>query len=309
MSISDAAPEVLSGAAASSSLISLRREIDAIDDRLHDLLMERAALIERVKTEGGKTGTLIRPGREAMILRRLLSRHQGALPAHTILRIWRELFCAALMIEGRLRIAVAEGAHLDMPAVAREHFGPLTPLRRHASAAQALADVAEGAAEVAVLPLPVPADDTASAWWTTLMQDGLMQDGLKTSAPSLRIIARLPFWGRRLEGTPQVEAYAVAAIEPDASGADRSLIGFEVDPDFSAARLSDALKDAGFSIRSLLQRRPPRHETAYALAEVEGMVAANDPRLAAVLAAGAGLAAPPQLLGAYAIPIGGDDAA
>lgn len=300
MSISDAAPSVQPSAAASSSLISLRREIDALDDRLHDLLMDRAAIIERVKTEGGKTGTLIRPGREAMILRRLLARHQGALPAQAILRIWRELFSAALMIEGTLTVAVAEGAHLDMPAVAREHFGPLTPLRRHALATQALSDVAEGAAELAVLPLPAPADDLANTWWTVLMQDGTAK-----SPSRLRIVARLPFWGRRLEGTPQVEAYAVAAIEPDASGADRSLIGLEVDPDLTTARLGAALQDAGLSVHSLLQCRLPRHENAYALAEVEGLIGTDDPRLAAI----AGLAAAPQLLGAYAIPIGSGDPA
>ena len=299
MSISDAVPGVLSGAAASPSLVSLRREIDSLDDRLHDLLMERAALIERVKAEGGKTGTLIRPGREAMLLRRLLGRHRGVLPAPAIMRIWRELFSAALMIEGKLTIAVAEGAHLDMPAVAREHFGPLTPLRRHALATLALADVAEGAAEVAVLPLPSPADDATNVWWITLMRGGAANLGC------LRIIARLPFWGRRLEGLPQVEAYAVAAIEPDPSGADRSLIGIETDPEFSAARIGASLQEAGFSTHSLLQHRLPRHENAYALAEVEGLIARDDPRLAAI----SGLATAPRLLGAYAIPFTGDEAA
>jgi chorismate mutase/prephenate dehydratase len=294
VSITDVNPEVVSGAA-SGSLNALRRRIDALDDRLHDLLMERAALIERVKHEGGKTGALIRPGREAAILRRLLARHHGALPPHAILRIWRELFAAALMIEGGLVIAVADGAHLEMPALAREHFGPLTPLRRHATPARALADLTDGTAQVAVLPLPSPTDDAASAWWIGLMQG----DAAKPAARRLSIIAKLPFWGDRMEGTPRIGGYAVAAIEPDASGADRSLIGLETGADASMGQISTLLKDAGFTVHALLQHHLPRQENAYALAEVEGLVTRDDSRLGAVQ----GLAAPPERLGAYALPI------
>jgi chorismate mutase/prephenate dehydratase len=299
VSITDIKPEVL-GAAASGALIALRHQIDALDDRLHDLLMERAAIIERVKHEGGKTGALIRPGREAAILRRLLGRHHGALPPHAILRIWRELFSAALMIEGGLTIAVADGTHLEMPALAREHFGPLTPLRRHATPAQALADLAQGTAQVAVLPLPSPADDTGASWWIGLMQGA----ALTQAASRLSIIARLPFWGNRVEGTPQIGAYAVAAIEPDPSGADRSLIGLETDADASTGRINVALVEAGFTTQALLQHRPSRQETAYALAEVDGLVARDDSRLAAIRGVTAqGSATRPQILGAYAIPV------
>ena len=301
VSLTDAGPKANASSEAESSaaltpLTRLRRQIDALDDRLHDLLMERAAIIERVKQEGGKTGALIRPGREAAMLRRLLARHHGALPAHTILRIWRELFSGALMIEGGLTIAVADGAHLDMPALAREHFGPLTPLRRHAAPAQALADLVEGAAQVAVLPLPSPADDAAASWWIGLMQAAASQPPDRR----LSVIAKLPFWGNRMPGTPQIGGYAVAATEPDASGADCSLIGLQSGADASMSRLTEALKDTGFTVQALLQRHLPRHETAYALAEVDGLVGRDDSRLAAIK----GLSAAPEVLGAYAVPVG-----
>ncbi|HET9147590.1 MAG TPA: chorismate mutase, partial [Acetobacteraceae bacterium] len=227
--------------------------------------------------------------REAVILRRLLGRHRGALPPQAIMRIWRELFSAALMIEGDLTIAVADGPQMDITSLAREHFGPLTPLRRHPTPAQAMADLTSAAAQVAVLPLPSPADDAAGSWWIGLMQCG---------APRLQIVARLPFWARRPEGTPQAGAYVVGALEPDASGADRSLLGLEIAADASTAKVTAALKEAGFSVGSLLQRRLPRQETAYALADVEGLVSRSDPRLAAI----AGLASKPELLGGYAVP-------
>ncbi len=287
----------VSNAVASEALTTLRQQIDALDDRLHDMLMERAAIIERVKREGGKTGALIRPGREAAILRRLLGRHHGALPPHAILRIWRELFSAALMIEGDFTIAVADGAHLDMPALAREHFGPLTPLRRHAAPAQALADLEQGLAQVAVLPLPTAADDAAASWWISLMQDVAPE----RAAPRLSIIAKLPFWANRAAGTPQVSAYAVAATDVDASGADRSLIGLQTGAEISMGRISELLECAGFTMRALLPRHLPRQDFAYTLAEVDGLVGRDAPGLQRLAASPELLSA--QALGAYAMPI------
>jgi chorismate mutase len=64
----------------SRGLTALRAELDGIDDALHDLLMRRAGVVERV-ARAGKRGAL-RPGREAVIIRRLLGRHHGGLPAN-----------------------------------------------------------------------------------------------------------------------------------------------------------------------------------------------------------------------------------
>ena len=278
-------------------LTGLRAEIDAMDDEIHDLLMRRAGIVERVAREGGKSGVMIRPGREASILRRLMRRHDGSLPRATVIRIWRELFAGALMIEGGLTVAVADGKEADMPAIAREHFGPLTPLRRHRSTSQALADLTGRIAQIAVLPIPSDADDEQAAWWVGLMHGG---------KPRLSIVAKLPFWGLRPDGVPQTPGYAVAALTPDPSGADRGLLGLEISPEMSTARIAGMLKEAGLAVRSLLPRRGVRHAAGYALAEVEGLVAADDPRLARLT----GFPAPPVVLGGYALPIdGGGEAA
>jgi chorismate mutase/prephenate dehydratase len=73
----DAAPNL-----PSDNLPALRQALDALDDRILGLLMERAAVVERVAAI--KTGGPLRPGREAAILRRLLSQHRGALPRASI---------------------------------------------------------------------------------------------------------------------------------------------------------------------------------------------------------------------------------
>ena len=275
-----------------TTLSRLRAEIDAIDDELHDLLMRRSAVIEAVARDGGKSGVKIRPGREAAMLRRLLARHQGQMPSQTILRLWREMFAGALIIEGGQTIAVCDGdeAGADRLALAREHFGPLTPMRRHGNPAQTLADLLRETAQVAVLPPPGEGDNQFAGWWTGLV--------VRNRPGRLSIIARLPFWTQRLEGTPLGEAYVVAAMRPDPSGNDRGLVAFEFGTDISRARLTTLLHNAGLAPEKILIRRQDTH--AFALVEVAGLLEDNDPRLAAL-----GRAEMPAIvIGGYALPLG-----
>ena len=70
-----------------SPIAALRDEIDEIDDTIHDLLMRRMALANRIseaKRARGATGALLRPAREAAILRRLHGAPRGAVsvPRH-----------------------------------------------------------------------------------------------------------------------------------------------------------------------------------------------------------------------------------
>ena len=106
------------------------------------------------------------------------------------------------------------------------------------------------------------------------------------------MVARLPFWTPRPEGSPSVQALVVAPFAPDASEQDRSLLGLELEEDVSRARLTAALTAAGFAPGMVLLRRDPGARMAHALVEVEGHVAADDPRLAVLdaraPAAGAG---------------------
>ena len=273
--------------AAPTALAQLRAELDAIDDQIHDLLMHRASVIERVARDGGKTGAKIRPGREASMLRRLLKRHTGSMPPQIIVRFWREMFAGALIIEGGQTVAVCSGDdNADLAALAREHFGPLTPLRRHRHPAQALADIETGTAQVAVLP---PwGDEPDGGWWTALMG---------TRNP-LSVIGKLPFWTRRPEGTPIGEAYVVAAMRPDESGADRGLIALELPADISRTRITANLTQAGFAPGNIWLKRISDSDLL-ALVEVEGLVQDDDQRLEQI----PGLLTPATVIGGFAIPL------
>jgi chorismate mutase len=273
-----------------AKLQALRGEIDQLDDSIHDLLMRRAAVVGEV-AELGRLGKIpFRPGREAAIIRRLLAHHTGRLPRRTIVRLWREMFAGNISIEARFTIAACDtGPGDQLVALAREHFGPLTPLRVTRSAAQAIAEVSAGNATAAVLPMPVEEEGPHAAWWTALLQ---------RDEPRIHVVAKLPFWGSpRPEGAPSAQALVVAAAAPDASGADRSLIGFELPADTSRARLSAALAAAAMTTSSILLRRDKSGGPGHGLIDVEGWFADDDSRLRELKGA--------IVLGSYALPIEG----
>ncbi len=275
-------------------LPALRAELDRIDDRLHALLMQRARVVELVATSG-KPGAF-RPGREASIVRRLLRRHAGHLPPQTLVRIWRELLAGTTAMQGSFTVAVCEAdADAGFTQSAREHFGALTPLHVHRSPAQVMAEVSVGSAAVGVLPYPTETETPPDVWWTAMQQ---------SDEPRIHVVARLPFWTRRAEGAPTVQSLVIAAIAPDASERDRSLLGLELDRDVSRARLTQALIAAGLPPCSVILRRDHGGQVAHALVEVDGYVADDDTRLVGI---GAVLRRP-VVLGAYAVPEDGGSA-
>ncbi|HYF06341.1 MAG TPA: chorismate mutase [Acetobacteraceae bacterium] len=273
----------LSHTSPASDLARLRAEIDALDDALHDLLMQRSAIVSRLAASRAKGSTVpVRPGREASILRRLLARHAGPLPKAALVRLWREVLAASTALQGPFSVAVHVAAPgTALARLAREHFGGATPIRNHPTAARALAAVTGGEASVAVLPMPEDGEAPDHAWWTNL------------EVPRLQVVARLPFFG---PVTPA--ALVVAPIAPDPSGEDRSLLRIEGSADLARPRIAAALEAAGLPARSLLLRRSGAGFMA--LAEVEGFLAAGDPRL---VQPGLGRV---LSLGAYAAPISGD---
>jgi len=266
------------------ALAALRSEIDRLDDQLHDLVMRRADVVAALAASRVKGGASpLRPGREAMILRRLLGRHAGALPPNAMVRLWREIFAASSAMQGGFTVAVY-ARDPQQPRLAREHFGTLTPVRTMPTAARALAAVAGGEAQVAVLPLPEDGEPLDQAWWMGL------------DAPRLQVVARLPFWAATGDSLP--EALAVTLGAADASGNDRSLLRLELAEDRGRTQLIAALTAVGLPPRSLLTRRDGG--VVRALAEVDGVVAEGDARLAALPFDRA------LPLGFYAVPERGD---
>ena len=275
------------------SLASIRAEIDRLDDALHDLLLARAALVERLAASGAKRGTPYRPAREASIVRRLLARHRGPFSKASLVGIWRELLVGMTAIQAPFSVVVwspAPGS--GYVALAREHFGTAVPIRWVRSTAQVLRAVALGEAQAGLLPIPVDAAEAeggAEPWWVSLMRG---------EASGISVVCRLPFVTLRPDGAPNLAALVVAPTKPESSGEDRSLVGFEGPAGMSRAALADLVSGAGFTLHALVTHRTDPHPVL-CLAEVDGLVEADDARLAALGRLGA---ANPSLLGAWPVP-------
>jgi chorismate mutase len=275
------------------SLDDLRRRIDEIDDRLHDLVIERAEVVAAIAASKKEEGVaMIRPGREALILRRLVARHKGPFSRSVLVRLWRELISGTIMLQGEFAVAVS--ALEEMPDywdLARDHFGSHTPMIAFHSVGEVLRALAEGRAGAGVLP--VPAEGERAPWWPLLAVGG-------AAAP--KVMARLPFGGRgNARGDGGFDALVIGRGAADPTGVDRSLIAIEMVGDLSRARLIGALKNAGLEV-TLFAVHEPSGESAWHLVEIDEMVGPGDPRFDEALKPLGDKLARVTPLGSYAKP-------
>lgn len=285
----------------SVSLDQLRREIDRIDESIHDLLIQRSALVEQVAVAKGDRAVVLRPGREAEILRRLLARHRGQFPRMALVRIWREMIGALLAIQAPFAVAVhaeGEGRGASFVELARNHFGVVVPLQICRTPGQVVRAVADGEASAGLVPLPqaVGSDvaEEAEPWWTSLAAG-------RGEGP--RVVARLPFVAPPpAPGVPEPpQALVIACRDHDETGDDRTLMVLESGPDVSRDRLRAAVAAAGLESAGVLAIC--RHGDVWLhLIEILGHVPATDPRLARLTATREPVAHV-SVVGGYATPL------
>lgn len=262
----------------------LRARIDAIDDQLQDLLIERAALVGEV-SQRKRTDQIppFRPGREAQILRRLVGRHRGAFPLGALVRIWREMIATGIAMQTELTVVFGPGCS----ELAHGHFGSLAPMLELPSDEVILA-VRERRATVGVLAFP---DGEPEPWWVSLA------DLVEGQRP--RVIARLPF-GIAATDVPVQDALVIALMDPEPSGDDCTLFAIGAPSALPAAQITDAFLAAGLDCTPAAE--VARAGGTIALVEVEAMLGVGDARVQKALKQlGSGIKT--TWLGAYARPL------
>jgi len=187
------------------SLTDLRLEIDRIDEAMHELLIERGAIIERLiavkKTE--ETGSAFRPAREAEMMRRLVKRHHGSLPLDTAESIWRVIISTFTYVQAPFAV------HADLSAgdalmrdSARFHFGFTVPFEPHMGASSVVEAVSRSKGDLGLIPAFAIAG--GGPWWAALEFD---------TAP--KIIARLPFV-ERADHPAAMPVFVISRVAADA---------------------------------------------------------------------------------------------
>lgn len=262
----------------SRTVEDLRQEIDSLDNRIHDMLMQRAELVVHIGEQKRRNNVqVVQPDREAVMLRRLLARHKGPLPKEAVVRIWRELVGAVSLLQTGLKVAVSvpeDQSSLVFWDMAKDYFSSVLPMHKAANPVAAISMVREGDATFAVVPWP--SDEDASPWWRYLMDE--------TGPQALRIMARLPLGDRsRAAANPEFRALVVARVRYDTSGDDRSFLALQLDQSISRARLMDRAKDMGLTARSLYKHDGGDGRTTFHLLEVDAYIAPEDPKLTTLM--------------------------
>ncbi|EGF92496.1 chorismate mutase type II family protein [Asticcacaulis biprosthecium C19] len=218
-----------------TTLTDLRAQIDALDADLLRLVDARAALGKAIgeakarEDTATETVSLLRPDREAILIRKLLAMPRSAASDSVVVRVWRELISENLRIQGQAR----GGLHLNLSAKehsretlvwARERFG-FAPSFGYVDDAVAAVTAARDVRHISVLSL----DPRGGAWWARLLAE-----------KSVRIIAALPE-----VASARPHAVAMAAIAPEPTGDD---ITFWVsDSGERETRIIEDLGERGFA--------------------------------------------------------------
>ncbi|HEY8189809.1 MAG TPA: chorismate mutase [Micavibrio sp.] len=261
------------------SVKTLRENIDAVDDQIHDLLMKRADLVLEIGKEKRKRKEqIISPAREARVIRRLLDRHKGPLQKAAMVRIWRELVGAVSLLQTDMRVALfSTGPHAQEYAdMARDYFGSVIPMHHVANPMMAISMVRDGEANFAVVPWPE--DEAENPWWSYLV-------GNDAGTEAIRIMGRLPYggWGKG-RGNPEFRALVIARLAFNDSGKDHSFLLLDLDQMVSRARVVDKMKALGITALSINSRRVRGLiERSLHLFEVDSYISPDDPRLQQLL--------------------------
>jgi chorismate mutase / prephenate dehydratase len=252
-----------------SDLADLRRHIDEIDNRMHDLLIARAAVVAKVAaSKRNGDVAFYQPGREAQILRRLAARHHGVLPVATVLRIWREMLAATVRIETPFAVAVLAPAETaGYWDLARDHYGSHAPMAACRSLGEVIRAVTEGDAAIGILPMPQEGDP--DPWWRHLVLHGAIVP---------QVVARLPFGCRGNARGNSADALVIGHVAQQETGADRTLFAIESAPGISRARFLGLLSSAGLACT--LFAAWEYAAGTFNLVEFDGFVPEDDPRIA-----------------------------
>ena len=134
------------------TLEELREEIDEIDTELHELLTRRIKIGQEVaKAKKVNSGFNLRPGREAQILRKLISRNTPPLSADSIYRIWREILSANLNQQTQIT-AAAYLPSRDYYDLAQDYCGSSSKIIEFSAFQEVLDQIMKDAAHIGMVP-------------------------------------------------------------------------------------------------------------------------------------------------------------
>lgn len=160
-----ARPASLTAPAPPPNLDEVRGQIDAIDEKIQQLLNERARLAQRVgisKSADGRTVDFYRPEREAQVLRRVRERNTGPLRDEELVRLFREIMSACLAQQDPLKVAFLGPEGTFTQAAVLTHFGHSVRALSLASIDEVFHEVEAANADFGVVPIENSTEGTVN---------------------------------------------------------------------------------------------------------------------------------------------------
>jgi len=137
-----------------TKLPTLRQAIDSLDDKLVELLNERARLVQEVGAiKAQLKQPFYVPERERQILERLQQANTGPFPTEALRPVFSEIISACLSLEHPLRVAFLGPEATFTHMAARTRFGLSARYVPAATVAGVFTEVEKGMADLGVVPI------------------------------------------------------------------------------------------------------------------------------------------------------------
>ncbi len=186
-------------------LQDLRNRIDGLDERIQDLITQRAHCAQEIAAIKHAAGSqnFYRPEREVDVLRRVLERNRGPLPDEEMARLFREIMSACLALESPMKVVFLGPEGTFTQAAALKHFGHSVHTLPLNAIDEIFREVESGAADFGVVPIE---NSTEGVINHTL--DMFMSSSLKICGEvELRIHHYLLGLGQGLEGRKKIVSH------------------------------------------------------------------------------------------------------
>ncbi len=293
-----------------AALLALRQEIDAVDNKIVELLGNRMQIINRVGElkQNNNEKFFIRSSREADMIKDLIKKSDSTLPKSVfpksaIVSIWRKIITAANMREQKLAIAIHNPKDIpDYSYLVREYYCAAVPIISYDSTTSVVSEIEKGEAQIGVFALPQLSRDESDKregagenWWISLANN---KSGIK-------VFAKIPFVeaARKQDEIDDAISLVAVAIKPaEKSSEDNSLLYVEVKKEVSRSQIMSGLAEQGLSAKILKTVKLPQvDDVIFYLVELEGFHTDEDEAIKAF--SKSKIRPYAKLLGCYAVPV------
>lgn len=229
----------------------LREEIDAIDNKIIELIKCRMSIIPRVSElkKNNNEKFYIKSAREADMVKNLVNKVEGNYLKQAIVSIWRKIICVANIEEQVLKIGIHNPRSIkDYEYLIKDYFLAQVNIINFDSATNLIAEMQNGLINIGVFLLPNENDDFEKKdsfqenWWINIANN---QIGLK-------IYSKIPFVEfSKDKKVSNIQLVATAIKSPEQSMQDSTIICLEANSQFSKPQIITLFKDNNFNAKIL----------------------------------------------------------